>query len=79
MRTLKKLAVALSIALVATPAVLAAKPPDRGDTPGLGWGKGGSQVGAPGPVAGIGLPLLAVAGGLFWITSRKRRPDHPKE
>lgn len=79
MRALRKLAMALSIALVATPVAMADKPADRGDTPGLGWGKGGSQLGAPGPIAGIGLPLLAVAGGMFWIKSRKRRPDQVGE
>lgn len=55
----------------------AAQPDDRGPTPGLGWGpggsKGGTMVGAPGPIAGIGLPVLAVAGGLIWI-KRRRRP-----
>jgi hypothetical protein len=75
----KYFALALAVALFAVPAAMANQPADRGDTPGLGWGPGGSHggtmVGAPGPVAGIGLPILAVAGGLIWIKSRKRRSD----
>jgi hypothetical protein len=79
----KCFALALAVALSAVPVVMADQPADRGDTPGLGWGPGGSHggtmVGAPGPVAGIGLPILAVAGGFLWIKSRKRRPDRLNE
>lgn len=51
---------------------------DRGDTPGQGWGRGGSGGGlsshsAPAPVAGVGLPLLAAAGGYLWVVRRNRR------
>lgn len=68
---------ALAILLAAAPAALAAQPADRGTTPGLGYGKGGSRptVGVPGPVAGVGLPILAVAGGIVWVLARKRRGD----
>jgi hypothetical protein len=79
MGKLKGFALALVFALCAVPVAMASQPADRGDTPGLGWGPGGSHggtmVGAPGPVAGIGLPILAVAGGFIWIKSRKRRTD----
>jgi hypothetical protein len=68
-------ALVLAITLSAVPMAIANQPADRGDTPGLGWGPGGRVVGAPGPVAGIGLPILAVAGGFIWIRSRKRRSD----
>ncbi|MBW4656723.1 MAG: hypothetical protein KME20_27310 [Kaiparowitsia implicata GSE-PSE-MK54-09C] len=82
MRKLEGLGLALALALAVGPVAMASPPADRGDTPGLGWGRGGSGgnavVGAPGPVAGIGLPILAVAGGLIWIKSRKRRPDRFK-
>lgn len=81
MRKLTGLAFALSLSLGTASCVMAGPPADRGDTPGLGWGPGGnhSVVGAPGPVAGIGLPILAVAGGFIWIRSRKRRQDRLKE
>lgn len=77
MSSLKNLATAAAFVLAAIPSAMADQPPDRGDTPGLGWGRGGSHsVGVPGPAAGVGLPILAVAGGLVWILSRKRRVDH---
>jgi hypothetical protein len=56
----------------------AQQPPDRGPTPGLGWGPGGSKGGGgyavPGPVAGVGLPVLIAAGGYLWLR-RKIRKD----
>ncbi|MGN6487440.1 MAG: hypothetical protein ACTHLT_06430 [Devosia sp.] len=76
MSILKSLAVALALVFAAIPAAMADQPADRGDTPGLGWGAGGNHsVGVPGPVAGVGLPILAVAGGLVWILARRRRAD----
>lgn len=58
-------------ALCALPAIPAsAKPADRGPTPGLGWGPGGSR-GAPVPLAGAGLPILVVAG--VYALMRHRR------
>jgi hypothetical protein len=78
----KLFALVLAVALSAIPVVMAVQPADRGNTPGLGWGPGGSHgdtmVAAPGPAAGIGLPILAVAGGFIWIKARKRRPDRLK-
>ena len=72
---LTALTLALTLAIAAAPAAMAGSF-DKGPTPGNGWGKGGRPVvGAPGPVAGIGLPILAVAGGVFWVKSRKRRQD----
>ncbi|MBZ6075874.1 hypothetical protein [Microvirga puerhi] len=60
---------------------LAAPPADRNpNSPGLGWayGKekgdsGGYNRGAPGPLAGAGLPFLIVAGGyVLWRRYRNR-------
>lgn len=60
---------------LAAPSAWADKPADRGDTPGLGWGPGGSQDSraVPGPVAGVGVPALLAAGGLLWLVRRKRQ------
>ena len=76
MPKLTPLAVALTLVLAAVPAAMAAQPAERGNTPSLGYGKGGRPtVGVPGPVAGVGVPILAVAGGLAWVWAHKRRSD----
>lgn len=52
----------------------AAQPPDRGPTPGLGWGPGGKKgISVPGPVAGVGLPVVVAVGGYLWLSRRKRQ------
>ena len=53
----------------------------KGATIGLnlkpGGPRGGKTVGVPGPIAGVGLPILAVAGGLMWVAKRRRRNNQP--
>jgi hypothetical protein len=34
---------------------------------------GGSVHGAPGPIAGAGLPILAVGYGVYWLIRRRRK------
>ncbi|RJG43048.1 hypothetical protein [Mesorhizobium sp. DCY119] len=59
--------------MTAAPA-LAEQPPDRGPTPGLGWGPGGSKgYAVPGPLAGVGLPIVVAVGGLVWLRKRNRK------
>ncbi len=61
-----------ALCLLALSSAGAAQPPDRGDTPGLGWGQGGSKAYAvPGSVAGVGLPVVIAAGGYLWIRRRR--------
>jgi hypothetical protein len=35
--------------------------------------RGGGVHGAPGPIAGAGLPILAVGYGVYWLIRRRRR------
>lgn len=76
----KPIIVALAFLAMGIATVASAQPPDRGDTPGLGFGFGFGEdhhhtsVGAPGPIAGAGLPLAAlVGGGYLWLRRRNRR------
>jgi hypothetical protein len=40
---------------------------------GNGGGNGGNYRGAPGPIAGAGLPALAIGYGLYWLVKRRRK------
>jgi hypothetical protein len=79
MNKLSVLGVAFALALVATPVLAQGQGNGNGNNSqngnGRGQGNGGPQLGAPGPVAGIGLPLVAVIGGIAYVRSRKRRLD----
>lgn len=35
----------------------------------------GTHHGAPGPIAGAGLPFLAVGYGVYWMIKRRRKAD----
>lgn len=45
---------------------------------GGGGGGGGTSYGVPGPLAGVGLPVLAVFGGYVWLKKRNRRGKEGK-
>ena len=32
-------------------------------------------LGAPGPIVGAGLPIIAVGYGVYWLVKRRRQPD----
>jgi hypothetical protein len=67
----KALVAATAFLAVAGSTTVSAKPPPWAH----GWGKGGSK-GAPGPVAGVGLPLLLIAGGYALVRRyRNRKTD----
>lgn len=44
-----------------------------GSGPGSGEGSGGQLVGAPGPIAGVGLPIIVAAGGLIWYRRQRNK------
>jgi hypothetical protein len=45
-------------------------------SPALAEGSYGGYHAAPGPIAGAGLPFLAVGFGVYWLVRRSRRkPD----
>ncbi len=70
----RSLLCAAAFCLMAAAPAFAAQPPDRGPTPGLGWGPGGSKgYAVPGPLAGVGLPVVAALGGLVWLRKRNRK------
>jgi hypothetical protein len=45
----------------------------QGGAPG-NWSSRGVH-GAPGPIVGAGLPLIAVAYGVYWLLRRRRKAD----
>jgi len=44
-------------------------------TSGQSYGGQGTYRGAPGPIAGAGLPILAVGYGVYWMIKRRRKAD----
>ena len=40
-----------------------------------GGGGGGGIKGAPGPIVGAGLPVLAIGYGVYWLVKRRRKQD----
>jgi hypothetical protein len=69
---MKVLALSLGLVFATAAGAMAAEPADRGSTPGLGWGAGGKVYAVPGPVAGLGIPVLLAAGGYIWFVARRR-------
>jgi hypothetical protein len=40
-----------------------------------GNNQGSGYRGAPGPIAGAGLPVLAVGSGVYWLIRRRRKAE----
>ena len=77
MREFKSLSLFWVLVLAACSPVMPGPPADRAVTTTVSSSESasGAMLGAPGPVAGVGLPILAVVGGVIWINFRKRRRD----
>ena len=67
-----KTMLALPMALLLALSVPALAKNDKGNQ-GNGNGNGGNVHGAPGPLAGAGLPVLLVGGGIYWVVRRRQR------
>jgi hypothetical protein len=65
------LLIALLLALSGAP-VLAGGGNDQGQN-NNNQGGGGQVRGAPGPLAGAGLPVILVGAGIYWLVRRKNR------
>jgi hypothetical protein len=65
-QTMVGTAIVAVLGLTALPALSQTPPPP----PGAG---GGGYNPAPGPIAGAGLPVLAVGFGVYWLVRRFRR------
>jgi hypothetical protein len=70
--TLSAAALAFALMLV-TPPALACN--DRGNCDNAPGHLKGDPKGAPGPIAGAGLPILAIGYGVYWLVKRRRKTD----
>jgi hypothetical protein len=79
MGRLKSGMLAATALCVLSAAPVFAQPADRGDTPGLGYGAGGSKGrGAPGPLAGVGLSFLVIVGAAGAYRLIRRRQEESR-
>ena len=67
-----KAVLALPMALLLALSVPALAKNDKGNQ-GNGNGNGGNVRGAPGPLAGAGLPFLLIGGGIYWLVRRRKK------
>jgi hypothetical protein len=73
MNTRQTLLAAAAVAAAISSHALADPPDDRNpNNPGLGWAYGQDSKGVPGPVAGVGIAYLLLAGG-YGVFRRYRK------
>lgn len=72
--TLGTLSAAFAFALmVLTPPALACNDKGKCDSAPGHTKTAGNVSGAPGPIAGAGLPVLAIGYGVYWLVKRRRK------
>ena len=69
--TLSAAALAFALMTVAPPALACNDNGNCANAPGQQRG----VHGAPGPIAGAGLPVLAIGYGVYWLVKRRRKVD----
>jgi hypothetical protein len=72
---MKQFIIAAAILSAASISAFAQGGPNPNQGPGQNPGQNGQNRGAPGPVLGAGLPVLAIGYGVYWLVKRRRRED----
>jgi hypothetical protein len=78
MKTSKMITIsAVLFAAIVLPTIANAGGPGQSPPPpppsGSGGGSGTNTQGVPGPLAGAGLPFIAVGYGVYWLIRRRRK------
>src|SRR5690606_40576025 len=83
---LKAAFITAALCIMAASPAFAAPPPDRGPTPGLGWGPGGKGISVPGPVAGVDRKStrlnsshVKISYAVFCLKKKKERENRRRE
>lgn len=72
--TLSAAALAFALMIVAPPALACNGKGNCENAPSQ-LKEHGNVSGAPGPIAGAGLPVLAIGYGVYWLVKRRRKID----
>jgi hypothetical protein len=72
--TLSAATLAFALMIVAPPALACNGGGNCENAPGHNK-PGNNMQGAPGPIAGAGLPIFAIGYGVYWLVKRRRKLD----
>jgi hypothetical protein len=65
----------VAAAVFGSPNFASAHQPNGHQPNGHHYGNGRHISGAPGPIAGAGLPIIAVGFGVYWLIKRRRKAE----